>query len=182
MHESFNVIYRINKHDEIVYTNTDWGRFALENDAPEMASVNILHQNFWNFLSGDIIAEIYRVILKRVRGGQPVNYEFRCDTSAAARILQMNITMLEDEIIQFETVVIKSKNRALQKILDRHTPRTNEVISMCSWCNRINIDGAWSEIEEAIPRLRLFDDVSLPQITHGMCDDCYKEVSRDFFA
>ena len=88
--------------------------------------------------------------------------------------------MLENQTVQFETVLVQSKKRALQKILDRYTPRTEEVISMCSWCNRVDLSGEWYEIEEAIARLELFEQRSLPQISHGMCDDCFEIVSKEF--
>ena len=43
---------------------------------------------------------------------------------------------------------------------------------MCSWCKRVDVEGAWSDVEAAVQRLRLFELTSLPQITHGICEPC----------
>lgn len=180
MLENFKVIYRVDSNDQIVFTNAEWNRFALENDTPEMISEKVIHQNFWDYLSGETIINIYQAILQRVRSGKAIKYNFRCDAPAVARILQMNITMLEDKTVQFETVLVQSKERALQKILDRYTPRTEEIITMCSWCKRINLSNNWCEVEEAIVRLELFEHNSLPQISHGVCEDCFEIVSKEF--
>jgi hypothetical protein len=180
MPEKFRVIYIIDHDDRIIFTNDEWKQFALENDAPEMISEKVINQKFWNYLSGETIINIYQAILQRVRGGKAIKYNFRCDTPTAARILQMNITMLENETVQFETVLVQSKERALQKILDRYSPRTEEIITMCSWCNRINLSDEWHEVEEAISRLELFEQGSLPQISHGMCEDCFEIVTKEF--
>jgi len=180
MAENFRVVYRIDSDDRIIFTNEDWKKFALENDAPEMSSENLLYQSFWNYLSGETIINIYQAILQHVRSGRTIKYNFRCDAPATARMLQMNIVMLENETVQFETVLVQSNDHARQRILDRFTPRTEEIITMCSWCNRINLSGKWLEIDAAISSLELFEQPSLPQISHGMCEVCFESVSKEF--
>jgi hypothetical protein len=34
----------------------------------------------------------------------------------------------------------------------------------------------WLEVEEAIPRLQLFEQDHMPQITHGICGECERQV------
>ena len=57
----------------------------------------------------------------------------------------------------------------------------NELIIICSWCNRIQVDkGDWQEIEEFLKNSALPDAELLPQPSHGMCNSCYKIVSKKF--
>lgn len=57
----------------------------------------------------------------------------------------------------------------------------DEVIIICSWCNKIRVDeGDWQEVEELLKSLGLFDLELLPQPSHGMCDDCYEVISEKF--
>lgn len=47
---------------------------------------------------------------------------------------------------------------------------------MCGWCNRVDAGGAWVEIEEALPRLRLLEYATPPKVTHGMCEGCLETM------
>ena len=61
------------------------------------------------------------------------------------------------------------------------TSDMDEIIIICSWCNKIKVDeGDWQEIEEFLRAYGLFDLEILPQPSHGMCDSCYKTVSEKF--
>ncbi len=57
-------------------------------------------------------------------------------------------------------------------LLDPDTPRNDETLEMCGWCDRFEVDGEWVEVEEAARRLELFNRPELPAISHGICPDC----------
>jgi hypothetical protein len=59
-----------------------------------------------------------------------------------------------------------------QPLLDPATPRGDEVLEMCGWCDRFEVDGEWVEVEEAARRLELFNRPELPALSHGICPDC----------
>ena len=47
----------------------------------------------------------------------------------------------------------------------------------CSWCKRLEYGPEWLEVEAAIVPLGLFeDDAPPPEITHGICPDCAREM------
>jgi hypothetical protein len=47
---------------------------------------------------------------------------------------------------------------------------------MCAWCKRVDTDGCWLELDQAIARQRLFEAQLLPEISHGICEDCMKRM------
>ncbi len=59
-----------------------------------------------------------------------------------------------------------------QLLLDPAMPRSDEVLEMCGWCDRFEVDGEWVEVEEAARRLELFNRSELPALSHGICPDC----------
>ena len=56
-------------------------------------------------------------------------------------------------------------------LLDPDFPRTEEFLTMCAWCKKVKAPG-WMEAEDAVQRLNFFDRPQLPQITHGICENC----------
>jgi hypothetical protein len=59
-----------------------------------------------------------------------------------------------------------------QPLLDPEVPRSEEMVEMCGWCDRFEVDGEWVEVEEAAKRLQLFNRPTLPALSHGICPDC----------
>jgi hypothetical protein len=63
-------------------------------------------------------------------------------------------------------------------LLDPAVPRNPDtLLRMCAWCKKLDVEGTWLEIQDAIGRLRLFDHPAVPAITHGICDRCFELVT-----
>jgi hypothetical protein len=61
------------------------------------------------------------------------------------------------------------------------TPRSDEpLLRVCSWCKKVDTRWGWCEAEEAVVRLGLFEAQALPDITHGICQDCYERVAASY--
>jgi len=77
------------------------------------------------------------------------------------------------------TIELLKKMRQEEK-LQGLVQRTDELLKMCSWCNRLHCDQDWLPLEEAINYLGLFGSSHLPRITHGICPTCvllFEELS-----
>jgi len=153
----------------------EWDRFALANDAPELAGQNIIDRSLWDFISGDMMRHIYRQLLVLVRSGKSIQYHFRCDSPGMRRFLNMSLTPEQDGGVVFETVVDRVEERMPQEILSRSTNEDGEIVTTCSWCKKIKTgDDAWHEVEEAVQILKLFELDPAPQLSHGMCSACFE--------
>lgn len=59
-----------------------------------------------------------------------------------------------------------------------HTTRPHS--SACAaGVNRGEVEGRWLEIERVVRALDLFGARTLPALTHGVCDDCHRQVALD---
>jgi hypothetical protein len=94
------------------------------------------------------------------------------------RIIEMKIAPQKDDEVQFDSRTIWTQSRMPAIIFKNTTPPTDNLLIMCSWCNKIETgNGKWEEVEEAIESLGLFELETLPTISHGMCDSCYQTAS-----
>jgi hypothetical protein len=78
--------------------------------------------------------------------------------------------------VEFRTQVLSEEGREPQPLLERGRPHSEEFVRVCSWCKKVDVGGRWAEVEEAVARLGLFDRPLLPQLTHGICEDCYARM------
>ena len=51
-------------------------------------------------------------------------------------------------------------------------------ITVCAWCERVRVGGRWLEMADAIVRLRTFEWAEPPDLTHGICEDCFGRLAE----
>jgi hypothetical protein len=171
-------IWIIDNTDKIVYVNDDWLAFARENDAPALSTDAVLDKPLWRFIDGHETSHLYKQIFARIRGGKsPLRFPFRCDSRDCVRYMEMKLSLLADQAIQFVSNILRLEFRPPLDLLKPSGPKSEELLKMCSWCKKVYCpEPGWVEIEEAVRALDLFGDAANPQLTHAICDSCHNMV------
>ena len=174
MNTSLSILFRININDNIIFINDDWSKAVALNNACGIFGDKTLHQNFWDFFDDISIEYLYRKLLFRVRQGHEVKFNLRCDYADSVQLLELHITLQSRNEVLFEVRVIEKDFYSSQSSFEESAAQTEELLVVCSWCDRVNIKNeSWQEIEQAVNTLKLFESRNLPRISHGMCNDCY---------
>ncbi len=165
--------YAIDEHDHLIRVDEGYYRFAEENGWEEAATS--LGRSLWDYVAGHEMVKLQRLLVRRVRNELgDVELPFRCDGPSVRR--EMNIRIVArpgGRVVLFSARTRHEEPRdSPQWLLDPATPRSDEVLEMCGWCDRFEVDGEWVEVEEAARRLELFNKAELPAISHGICPDC----------
>lgn len=168
--------YRLNNHDEIVFVNDAWNAFARANGSEGLAAPLILGHKLWAFITDATTRHLYLDMLQRVRSGRSIRFEFRCDTPSRRRLLEMDVSQTYDTT-EFRTRVIWEEEREYQALLEPDRPASDQFLHMCAWCKKVDIGQRWAEVEDAVAALRLFEQPLLPQLTHGICPACYRDMT-----
>jgi hypothetical protein len=170
-------IYQIDQMDHLVYVSETWDQFAISNDAPEMVSSMVIGRSLWDFVTDDTTRHIYKAMLTVVRSGEPIQFNFRCDSPETRRFLDMQMTPFSNGGVQFETSTIRTEERSTQEVFRKSSTYNDNLLITCSWCNRINTGGnTWHEAERAVQILHIFEFDPAPRLSHGMCSRCYEET------
>ncbi|MCJ7818386.1 MAG: hypothetical protein MUP25_01045 [Syntrophales bacterium] len=174
-------IWIIDDADKIVHVNDAWLAFAAENTAPQLTAAVVLDQPIWRFIQGQETSYLYRQIFSRVRAGKStVKFPFRCDSPDCRRFMEMQLSLLPGNAIQFMAHMLREEWRDPIDLLDASRNRSGKFVTVCSWCKKINIPGqGWGEIEAAIVALDLFGHHSMPRMTHTICDSCRGALSLE---
>lgn len=166
--------YHIDDQDRLSFVDEGWRQFARDNNTLELATEDILGKPLWDFITGEQIGRLYRLLLEKVRvSGQPLDIYYRCDAPELRRYLQMTITPLENNYVQFRNWLLHQEKRKPISLLDTSLGRIEEWVSICSWCKQVKLaEDDWVEIEDAVELLGLFEANVLPQLTHSLCPNC----------
>lgn len=180
MDATSQILYFINSADEIIFAENDWFQFVFDKYA-DVNEENQRRHSLWDLINDDTTENFYRMLLKQVRAGYSVKFKLRCGAPKRQRLLKMTVSLQQNGDVQFGARTAWTDERQPQNFLNGSASFMDEVIIICSWCNKIKVDeGEWQEIEEFQENMGLFDIEILPQPSHGMCDDCYKIVSERF--
>lgn len=169
--------YQVDNQDRIVAWNDAFLSFAQENNGASLSSDALLDQPLWKFISDQETRLLYKVILGRVREGRSMVLQLRCDSPSCRRHVELRIRRLPDNQVKFESHIVRQELRDYVALLDTSVQREPSVISICSWCKKVQVPGrGWFEVEDALPLLNLKDATELPQLTHIVCFDCYRKI------
>jgi hypothetical protein len=170
--------YQIDRHDAITSVSDSWASFARANGAPQLAE-GVFGRSLWEFVSELTTEHLYRDLVRRVRAGRTITFPYRCDAPALRRFMQMTMTPGSEDSVTFDSVTLRTEQRAAVPV--SHSPhlRTDLLLKMCSWCKRIDVEGDWEEIERAVARLGLFTGERVPALTHSICPDCIALMDAD---
>ena len=178
------VVYRINAADIIEDVNDAWGQFAIENDAPLLAT-EVIGRSIWDYIAGPEVRHIYASIFERVRKQHcQLSFPFRCDSPRLYRAMRLSVSPMSEGKIEFCSIpeTIRAQPRTLDILQLRWTSLPSSVVQMCSWCKAIAIGAQWKPIETAIEELGILTRESMPGIIHDLCDSCRVEYMQDYIA
>lgn len=166
------ITYTIDALDRIIDVNAAWRDFARENGVDGLAG-GVIGTELWGHLADGPARTLYRHLTARARSGREVRFRYRCDTPTQRRTFEMTLIATPQRSVQFSSQLICAEDRSPVALLDPTTPRTDQFIRMCGWCQRVALaPEKWAEVEEAVNMLGLLHRERLPGLTHGMCPDC----------
>lgn len=172
-------IHTVDAAGNIVAVNGEWVEFARENGAPELVRESVVGRAIWEFMEGRETRHISRLLLDKVRStGKSLSLPYRCDSPALRRFMEMEIVPVGGGAVEFRSRLLDVEPRDPVLLLDPHAGRGEEFLTVCSWCRRARVSSVWVELDEAVKMLDLFSSAALPQLTHGICQDCSRLVSE----
>ncbi len=166
--------YAIDQEDRLIRADEGFYRFAAENGWN--GAGNVLGRSLWDFIAGQDVRGVKRLLLQRVRNGVcGVELPLRCDSPRLAREMDVRIEAGDSGRVVLFSARLRSEieRSEPQPLLDPGAPRDEgDFLSMCAWCNRFLVAGKWVEVEEAARSLGLLRRPRMPTLDHGICPNC----------
>ena len=87
--------------------------------------------------------------------------------------MELEISQSSGNQLDLTGILIAEEQRPYAVLLDRRIGRSEERLTICSFCKRARVaESSWLEIEAVIERLQLFESERIPGLTHGVCPEC----------
>ena len=165
-------VHRIDAADFIRFVSESWVAFGTENRAGQLART-VVGTQLWRYIAGVEVRRIYRALLERIRADRrPIQFPFRCDSPTVRRYMRMMVMAQPDGSVEFQSELVREERRAALSVLDPASPRGNKRIMLCAWCKRVERDGQWYELDDAVHTLSFFDPPRPPHLDHDVCPHC----------
>lgn len=175
------VVYRIDDEDRVVEVNDGWLAFAEANQGEALHPSVVVGRSLWDFLSDRPTIDLYRVMVKRLRGGSSrIRFRLRCDSPDRRRLLTVEMTGDDKGGVLFNVTPIFEETRPWVALLGQPAHlRGAGLLTVCGWCMRAEMaSGAWVEIEEAAQALGLSEGEPMPRLRQGVCTTCREAITR----
>lgn len=177
------IIYTLDSNDRIVSVNEAWDSFATQNEGTAFLAEHIVGRNLFEFIGDDSTRQIYRQMLARIRSGKDLEYRYRCDSPECRRLMEMQVRATDSEGgVEFRSITLEATQRAPMRLPQADGADVTEPAELqrtCGWCNRLDVNGVWMEIEDALPRLQVLESAAAPTLTHGICEACLAKMEAE---
>lgn len=175
------IVYHIDDQNRIVHVSDHWQSFADENAACTLTEDAVLNRSIFDFLSDQKVKHLYKMLIDRARNEKVrIRLPFRCDSPNKRRYMAMEVYPLDNGMIVMKSYTLKEETREPVALLDSELQRISDFITICSWCKRVRDNKEhWLEVEDAVEQMGMFDESALPQLSHGMCNDCYEKARTE---
>jgi len=163
------IVYSIDRADRIDWVNPAWDLFAEANGAPQLRGTAVIGSSLWSHISDLTLSHLLQKLFAKVRSSrQPLVLRCRCDAPAIRRELEVYLESRDG----ISVVVVSTVTFEMHRVVTPRRSRSAKPIRMCSWCNAIDVEGQWLELEVAARELGLMDGPEAPLITHTLCHRC----------
>jgi hypothetical protein len=170
--------YRVNEADVIEFVDGWWLAFAKENNADGLTESSVVGRVIWDFIADEATRKLYREIHDYVRSSaNPILVPFRCDSPTLQRFMQLKISKQATGQLLYESKLLRVVRQKRLALLDPKEDRSENSLTMCSFCKRSLIGASsWLELENISLKLRMYDQQKVPELKYTVCPDCSSQM------
>lgn len=169
--------YWFDSSDRIASVDENWSVFACENGAASLTPDAVCGLHLNNFISDPTTRQIWELILRSARKGNPVGVSIRCDSPDRRRRISLRASF-EGDLTRVNSTLISEEFRPPIHLLENNGINGSGSLIACSWCKQFQLTpDAWVEVEELLNTLNLFDKPVLPIVSHGICPSCLNALT-----
>ncbi len=167
------VVYNIDRDNRLCSFNDEWDRFALSNNSDGIVAGKLLGTNLLDHISDDTLRHLTEQLIDKVRKeAVAISLPMRCDSPDVIREMSIGLSPGGSGEVQFVVKLLRSELREPVAFLNPEAKRSDDFLSLCSWCKRVLHEGAWKSLDDAIRLLSILEAERPPKVTHSLCADC----------
>ncbi len=172
-------VYVLDRNDCLARVGAAWDSAAIANGVPELCAASALGTSLWSHIGDPTTAELYRLILDRVRSGRLVNVPFDGSGPGVLRQMRLHLRPLPGGQVECRSTVVREHWQGTVRSSAPGPVPPPMRLTVCSWCGRMRVETEWRDVEVAVTALQVFTAAGPSVISHGACPACAVRLLED---
>ncbi|MGE0310194.1 MAG: hypothetical protein AB7P21_01045 [Lautropia sp.] len=167
--------YRLDAGDRLQAVSGNWEASARQGGATTLAGDAVLGRSLWEFVRDATLRDIYGRLFVIVRSrGEPLSFDYRCDTPTERRLMRMTLTPLGNANIEIANAQVWADPRP--PVRQQNVFRGSATVRCCSLCNHFEIEGQWVDVCDAVSAGMLGRVERSIRVAFAVCAPCRARV------
>lgn len=175
-----DLAYTLGRDDRIEQLCPYWSRAARDRMGMRLDEDFILGRPLWDFINGGATLRLYDALVWHVRNtGRRVSFRYRGDCPGAIRYMRMNLTPGEGRRVHLRSELLHDQPTARAVYFTHVDYHRSPKLVQCSMCNKLEADGRWYTLSEAIEHTTLLDSLLPTEVGDTVCDSCRTKLELE---
>lgn len=140
----------------------------------------VLGRPIWDFINGGTTQRLYDSLMWHVRQtGRRASFSYRGDCPGAIRYMKMHLIPGMGDRVQMRSELLHEQPRPREIYFAHVDYHRHPDLLQCSLCQKLNTNGRWYTVSEAIEHTDLLDSLLPVEVGDTVCDNCCCKVARE---
>lgn len=168
--------FRVDGTDRILEVGGTWDEFARSNSGERAVAVRVIGTHLLDHVSGDVSRMYVRTVFEGVRIlGRQVSRNYRCDSPATKRFMEMTVTPEAAGGLLVEHRLLRAENLVRPMGFVPGIPGRPGSRVRCSMCNRLKVGSDWREIDQPNEDAAIAGPIA---VVYGVCSSCLAGIRQ----
>ena len=154
---------------------------SLGREVPEESKSRVSKQQvqFKNIFSDVNTANLHEKLVDHVRlTSETISYPYRCDSETHCIFLRVVVSKTSNMRVGFLNKVVGREPRPFDNILVREFVTDNADFTMCSICNRLNVNKTWLEFQQLVDENVWPANGKVMRCSFDTCTNCVNAIDQ----
>ena len=168
-----NMDYQLGRDDCVIGVCSAWSTLARERMALALDEEMVLGRSLWEFVHGGATQRLYDALLHHVRAtGQKIQFAYRGDSPSTIRYMRMSLLPGPHHLVRFRSEILHEQSRQRNVYFTHVAYPRHPDIMQCSLCQKIEFNGRWYTVAEALAHTDAIDDLLPTEVGDTVCESC----------
>lgn len=168
-----DLAYTLGGDDRIEGLCPYWTRAANQRMGLRLDEACVLGRPVWDFINGGATLRLYDALIWHVRiTGRRASFRYRGDCPGAIRYMRMTLTPGTGRRVHLRSELLHDQPTPQAVYFSHVDYRRRPDLIQCSLCHKLEADGRWYTLSEALEYTTLLDTLLPTEVGDTVCDSC----------
>ena len=171
--------YLLSRDDRIERVCDAWSEAAALRMGLRLDAERVIGRSVWDFINGGATMRLYDALFHHVRTtGRRAGFAYRGDSPGAIRYMRMHLLPGPGDRVHLRSELLHEQPRPREVYFAHVDYRRHPDLLQCSLCQKLNANGRWYTVSEALEHTDLLDTLMPVEVGDTVCTCCCNKVKQ----